>query len=119
VLAARRHRRRRRPPARRARPPGHPGCHLPQWCWKRVGVRVNNTGTPDAAPAARAQAEREDAERRQQRHKRKLAELREAAAAEVQGAQAAVRRGRERLAKVPPLTRMLGGLHPALAARAG
>ncbi len=30
VLAARRIRRSRRPPARRARPPGHPGCHLPQ-----------------------------------------------------------------------------------------
>ncbi len=33
--------------------------------------------------------------------------------------QAAVRRRRERAAKVPPLVRMLGGLHPALAARVG
>ncbi|KAK9841876.1 hypothetical protein WJX81_008574 [Elliptochloris bilobata] len=60
------------------------------------------------------QAEREAIRRRQQGLKRKLDEVRTAAEAHVGAARDAVRRGRERAAKVPALARMLESLQNPL-----
>lgn len=61
-----------------------------------------------------AQAERDAIRKREQGHKRKLEEVHTAAQAHVQAARQAVRRGRQRAAKVPALARMLESLQTAL-----